>query len=487
MKQGKPASVRTEIRQHPTAACDLLPSDDPDCSAPNRAQPSLDPAFEVEAEAIPLCASVPEDHPSQSAANAQSEADPAARPSEPTKSAIDLTQKAAAQLEMARTYLKQHVLSTAQELFDRVLADDPENQPAQIGCIDVALKRGDLIRATALAQQGLDLVPGNTSFGLRLARCLQRKGRIAEAIDLLEDLQRRAPNHAATEISLARAYLAAGRMRKTREITDRLLADTPDRRDALLLRIDTAWATGNPEATLRRSVVALRHHPDDSRFLDRKAHALVQCNRPLEALKILNRLSADAPNDGPLQARTARASLAVGRVNDARQRLQQAPACPAVTLLLAEMEEQAGDIDAAVSRLALDVESNAALATDPSHAILLRFCTLCLRKGQTDRARNALASATIDAENLQTAQLLQLIQVAAKLSAGEIWTANADAFAADLAPVLETIRSEGHTTLRAIAGELNARGIRTRRGGRWHVSSVRNLLDRLERISGPAS
>ncbi|MDK3075282.1 hypothetical protein QO034_19555 [Sedimentitalea sp. JM2-8] len=58
-------------------------------------------------------------------------------------------------------------------------------------------------------------------------------------------------------------------------------------------------------------------------------------------------------------------------------------------------------------------------------------------------------------------------------------TANADTFAADLAPVLETIRSEGHTTLRALASELNRQGIQTRRGGSWHVSTVRNLIARL--------
>lgn len=55
---------------------------------------------------------------------------------------------------------------------------------------------------------------------------------------------------------------------------------------------------------------------------------------------------------------------------------------------------------------------------------------------------------------------------------------NADAFAQELAPVIASIRSEGHTTLRAIAEELIARGIRTRRRGRWHVSNVRNLLIR---------
>jgi DNA invertase Pin-like site-specific DNA recombinase len=55
-------------------------------------------------------------------------------------------------------------------------------------------------------------------------------------------------------------------------------------------------------------------------------------------------------------------------------------------------------------------------------------------------------------------------------------SANAAAFAADLAPVLADIRAAGHTSLRAIAAELTARGIRTRRGGRWGVGNVRLLL-----------
>ena len=59
-------------------------------------------------------------------------------------------------------------------------------------------------------------------------------------------------------------------------------------------------------------------------------------------------------------------------------------------------------------------------------------------------------------------------------------TANADAFAESLAPVVEDVRGKGHVTLRAIVTEFNAKGIRTRRGGRWHVSTVRNLLLQLE-------
>ena len=59
--------------------------------------------------------------------------------------------------------------------------------------------------------------------------------------------------------------------------------------------------------------------------------------------------------------------------------------------------------------------------------------------------------------------------------------ANADEFAEDLVPTVADIRAAGHLTLRAIADQLSTRGIRTRRGGRWHVSNVRNLLARIDR------
>ena len=58
---------------------------------------------------------------------------------------------------------------------------------------------------------------------------------------------------------------------------------------------------------------------------------------------------------------------------------------------------------------------------------------------------------------------------------------NADQHAHDLAPVIADIRAIGHTSLRAIAAALNARGMLTRRGGAWHVSNVGNLMTRLER------
>ena len=62
--------------------------------------------------------------------------------------------------------------------------------------------------------------------------------------------------------------------------------------------------------------------------------------------------------------------------------------------------------------------------------------------------------------------------------------AGADSFAADLAPIIADIRASGRTSLPAMAAQLNARHIQTRRGGQWHPSSVRNLLSRLPVAEG---
>jgi DNA invertase Pin-like site-specific DNA recombinase len=64
-------------------------------------------------------------------------------------------------------------------------------------------------------------------------------------------------------------------------------------------------------------------------------------------------------------------------------------------------------------------------------------------------------------------------------------SANAEAFAEDLAPVLANIRTRGHVLLRAIAAELTVRGIRTRRGVKWSVGNAKCLLERCRNPTDP--
>jgi DNA invertase Pin-like site-specific DNA recombinase len=92
----------------------------------------------------------------------------------------------------------------------------------------------------------------------------------------------------------------------------------------------------------------------------------------------------------------------------------------------------------------------------------------------SERTKAALA-----AKRANGARLGNPTNIVAAGSLGRgIQTAAADEFVASLRPVIDAIRSTGANTLDAISHALNQRGIRSARGGRWHVSSVRNLLAR---------
>ncbi len=55
-------------------------------------------------------------------------------------------------------------------------------------------------------------------------------------------------------------------------------------------------------------------------------------------------------------------------------------------------------------------------------------------------------------------------------------TCAADQHAASAAPIIKEIRAAGISSLEGIAQALQARGIKTARGGRWHAQTVRNVM-----------
>ena len=66
----------------------------------------------------------------------------------------------------------------------------------------------------------------------------------------------------------------------------------------------------------------------------------------------------------------------------------------------------------------------------------------------------------------------------AREAAQAVIKTNADRYAANVLPLIKDAQRAGARTLRDIADALNARGIATARGGRWHATSVKNVLDR---------
>jgi DNA invertase Pin-like site-specific DNA recombinase len=90
------------------------------------------------------------------------------------------------------------------------------------------------------------------------------------------------------------------------------------------------------------------------------------------------------------------------------------------------------------------------------------------------RARAALAAKKPQGVKLGSPR--NVSQVAEK--GREAKRAVAGQLAANVLPIIENIKASGATSFEAIAKALNARGIRTARGGRWHSTSVRTLLAR---------
>jgi DNA invertase Pin-like site-specific DNA recombinase len=89
---------------------------------------------------------------------------------------------------------------------------------------------------------------------------------------------------------------------------------------------------------------------------------------------------------------------------------------------------------------------------------------------------SARTSAALQARKAQGVKLGNPNAAQAAVAARAAQSANADAFAANVLPIVQSLQQGGVTTLAAIAEALNARGVKTARGGEWHASSVRNIL-----------
>lgn len=92
----------------------------------------------------------------------------------------------------------------------------------------------------------------------------------------------------------------------------------------------------------------------------------------------------------------------------------------------------------------------------------------------SDRTRAALAQKK--AQGVVLGNRTNLADASAKGATAN--RAGADTFAANALPVVRQIEASGVRGSRAIAVALNARGVRTARGGEWHATTVRNLLKR---------
>lgn len=108
------------------------------------------------------------------------------------------------------------------------------------------------------------------------------------------------------------------------------------------------------------------------------------------------------------------------------------------------------------------------------------------RKAISKRTKEALAAAKARGVKLGNPQGVKAFGMSKGNDAAiAAIKAKALSFAEDIRPIIDAIRSEGHCSLRAIAKQLNDRGIVTARGGKWGPQSVSDIIRLASGIQGP--
>jgi DNA invertase Pin-like site-specific DNA recombinase len=100
----------------------------------------------------------------------------------------------------------------------------------------------------------------------------------------------------------------------------------------------------------------------------------------------------------------------------------------------------------------------------------------------SERTKAALAQAKARGVRLGNARLQPGTREQALQAAAAKRRQAADR-AAQVRPYIDAARKAGATTLLQLAAALNARGVRTARGGPWHAATVRRVLERDARAS----
>jgi DNA invertase Pin-like site-specific DNA recombinase len=117
----------------------------------------------------------------------------------------------------------------------------------------------------------------------------------------------------------------------------------------------------------------------------------------------------------------------------------------------------------------------AELGPDVDPFVLHLYAALAEKERALISGRTRLALAAAKAKGVKLGN--PKIEAAQGAAVGAV-KAEANRAASNVLPIITEIRKTGATTLRAIADALNARGVPTPRGGRWHAMSVRNVLAR---------
>ena len=189
------------------------------------------------------------------------------------------------------------------------------------------------------------------------------------------------------------------------------------------------------------------------------AHVLVRGEVVTEFIEI----ESGKRSDRPELARALAAAKRVGAV-----------------LLIAKLDRLARNVAFIANLLESGVEVMAADMPEANRFVLHIMAAVAEQEGRAISERTRAALTAAKARGIALGWSIPSRKVEQRLASVEGARRNALKADQDARAILPLIRQIGgqEVSLRQIASELNARGVRTARGGSWHASTVRNILKR---------
>ena len=146
------------------------------------------------------------------------------------------------------SYFNQGNLDAAQASFESILARNPDNGPARFRLSMIAMRRGNLARAIALAREVRKLVPDKLEVNTHLARCLLQSGQAKEAKAIAASIESQALNAGSAVVleSLGTLFHLLGESRRALPLLDKAEERHPGHAPLLCIRAQALKACGGP-------------------------------------------------------------------------------------------------------------------------------------------------------------------------------------------------------------------------------------------------
>lgn len=192
-------------------------------------------------------------------------------------------------LTLARQYAHKGYIEIAKHAYESVLEQDPLNKEALQAVYNLDVRSGNYQSSLAFTNRALQADPNSYEFLMKKIGILDAMSRFAEAIEVIEKLQKQRPNDPELKKLASYMRMQAGRYYMNTDpylIFQSVLDKDPGNKDALNYVINIANARGQMTDALYWANYGLKRAPNDKELLNKKLGILSTMKNYAAAAKL---------------------------------------------------------------------------------------------------------------------------------------------------------------------------------------------------------